>query len=93
MRRPVSVGYRFAPAPGVQTPSDLVPALDVASLAALRAGFAGITRDPDFAALAAHQPDAKALSSAVGRVIDALDEVRFAMASVGMPTESAVAAN
>jgi predicted RND superfamily exporter protein len=77
---------------GVQTPSDLVPAMDAAALAALRAGFVGITRDPDFAALAAHQPDAKALTTAVGRVVDALDEVRFAMAQVGMPTESVVAA-
>jgi len=77
---------------GVQTPSDLVPALDETALASLRGGFAGIERDPDFAALAARRPDPKALGTAIGRVIDALDEVRFAMAQTGMPTDSAVAA-
>ncbi len=77
---------------GVQSPSDLVPALDAAGLAALRAGFAGVTRDPDFAALARSIPDPQALSRELGRVIDGLDEVRFAMSQAGMPVEGAVAA-
>jgi predicted RND superfamily exporter protein len=77
---------------GVQSPSDLVPALDGPALAALRAGFAGLSRDPDFAALAASKPDPDAMAKQVKRVVDALDEVRFAMAQAGVPEGPAVRA-
>lgn len=77
---------------GVQTPSDLVPALDDAALASLRAGFAGLARDPDFAVLAARKPEKDALAKEVKRVVDALDEVRFAMSQAGVPEGPAVAA-
>lgn len=77
---------------GVQSPTDLVPPLDDAGLAALRAGFAGLTRDPDFAALAGRTTEAKALDREVRRVIDALDEVRFAMGQAGMAPDAALAA-
>ncbi len=77
---------------GVQSPSDIVPALDAPGLSALRAGFAGVSRDPDFAALAAHTVDAAALDRECQRVIDALDEVRFAMGQAGMPADGALAA-
>jgi predicted RND superfamily exporter protein len=77
---------------GVQSPSDLVPALDAAGLASLRAGFAGMAREPDFDALARAGADAKALDREVRRVIDALDEVRFAMGQAGMSPDAALAA-
>ncbi|MBK6916670.1 MAG: MMPL family transporter [Deltaproteobacteria bacterium] len=75
---------------GVQSATDLVPPLDPASKAALAAGFAGIGRDPDFARLATATTDAAALQREVDRVIDALDEVRFAMAQVGVDGQAAV---
>jgi predicted RND superfamily exporter protein len=74
---------------GVQSPADLVPAMDEAALAHLRKGFAGVARDPDFAALAAHEVAPDKLAAAAGRIVDALDEVRFAMAGAGMSTTAA----
>ena len=76
---------------GVQTPSDLIPALDAEAIAALRAGFAGL-RTPDFAALAARQTTPAQLATAATGVADALDEASAALASAGRSTESADAA-
>ncbi len=69
---------------GVQSPADLVPPLDDTGLADLRRGFADLPRDPDFAALARHQPSPEQLLPIVERIVDALDEVRFAMTGAGM---------
>lgn len=74
---------------GVQTPSDLVPPIGAAEIESLRQGFAGITVDPDFEQLAAHQVDATRVAKEVGRVVDALDEVHFAMTQAGMSAEPA----
>ena len=67
----------------VQTPSDLLPALGPAELAHLRAGFAGVKQDPDFAALAARPLSAEGLRTDVVGVVDALDEVKAALAEAG----------
>ncbi len=77
---------------GVQSPTDLVPALDAAAIAALRGGFAGIARDPDFDALSRMAVDPAALQREVGRVIDALDEVHFAMKQAGIKGDAAQSA-
>lgn len=74
---------------GVQTPSDLLPLLSEGHLAALRKGFAGLSREPDFAVLARKDVDPQALRLAVRDVADALDEVRFALEGAGMPSEPA----
>jgi uncharacterized protein len=67
----------------VQTPSDLLPALGPAELAQLRAGFAGVQDAPDFAALAALPLTPESLRADVVGVIDALDEVKAALADAG----------
>jgi uncharacterized protein len=77
---------------GVQSPSDLLPALTPERLSALRAGFAELSRDPDFDALASNEVDPEALRAVVRDVADALDEVRFALDGAGMPSGSATRA-
>lgn len=68
---------------GVQSPTDILPPLDAAGIAALRQGFAGLG-EIDFAALARHRLAPTDVLPPVGRIIDALDEIRFAMAGAGM---------
>lgn len=67
----------------VQTPSDLLPPLGPAELKALRAGLPPGEPDPDFAALAALPLSPDTLRTSVVGVIDALDEVKAAMAEGG----------
>jgi predicted RND superfamily exporter protein len=74
---------------GVQSPTDLLPELTPPRLAALRAGFEGVGKDPDFAALASTKLDAEALAKTVRRVSDDLDEVRYALEGAGGPVEGA----
>lgn len=76
----------FESVAGVQSPSDLLPPLD---LAALQRSFAGIDRDPDFARLAALELSPAVLLTRVKAIADALDEVRFAVQGTGGPVESA----
>ena len=71
---------------GVQTATDLLPPLDDARLAALRQGLAAFPREPDLAVLAARRSAPGDLLPAVGRIVDALDEVRFALRGAGQPT-------
>jgi hypothetical protein len=73
----------------VQTASDLLPPLEGERLAALRAGFAGISRDPDFDKLAAAEATPERLAPRVREVVDALDEARYALQSAGLPTAAA----
>ena len=70
---------------GVQSASDLLPALDDAQIASLRAGFADLPA-PDFDALAKRETTAEDLAKAAGGVVDALDESRLAMSTAGLPT-------
>jgi uncharacterized protein len=80
---------------GVQSPADLVPPLGADGLAELRRGFAGMSREPDFSVLARHEPAPEQLIPEVERIVDALDEVRFAMTGAGMsgaPADDAKAA-
>jgi len=77
---------------GVQTPSDLLPPLDEASLGALRKGLGAFGRAPDVEALAAKPIDPKALASTAAEIADLLDEVRFALRGAGMETKGADAA-
>lgn len=70
---------------GVQTPSDLLPPLTEASLAALRAGFAGAPKI-DFDALARRPTTPEQLAAAASGVVDALDESRLALTQANMPT-------
>jgi predicted RND superfamily exporter protein len=67
----------------VQTPSDLLPPLGDAELAELRAGFEGAGADPDFSKLAELPLTAEALRADVVGVVDALDEVKAALAEAG----------
>lgn len=62
----------------VDSPTDMLPELDDERLTKLRADFAGLERDPDWAKLAAHDPDPAALAKQVLAVVDALDELSFA---------------
>ncbi|EDM77386.1 putative rRNA methylase [Plesiocystis pacifica SIR-1] len=62
----------------VDSPSDLLPELDDAKLAKLRADFEGLEREPDWAKLADRQPKAADLKAKVQDIVDALDELSFA---------------
>jgi predicted RND superfamily exporter protein len=77
---------------GVQTATDLLPALDEARLRALRAGLAAFQPLPDFARLAARRTTPAELAPKVKAVVDALDEVRFALGQGGLPTADVDAA-
>lgn len=71
---------------GVQTATDLLPPLDEARLAALRSGMAALGPLPDFATLAARKTTPAELTPQVKKIVDALDEVRFAVEQAGQPT-------
>jgi predicted RND superfamily exporter protein len=75
----------------VDSPTDLLPELDDDRLAKLRSDFAGIERDPDWAKLAAREPDPAALAKQVLAVVDALDELVFAAEQAGRDTASLTA--
>jgi len=77
----------------VQSPTDLLPPLSPELLATLRAGFRALPRAPDFAALAARELEPSQLLPPITRIVDALDEVRFALKQAGQPTEAADAAH
>jgi predicted RND superfamily exporter protein len=62
----------------VDSPTDMLPELDETKLAALRADFAGLDRDPDWAKLAAHKPTSGELGERLLAIEDALDELGFA---------------
>lgn len=67
----------------VDSPTDLLPELDEQRLAGLRADFAELERDPDFAKLAARVPTAEELGKRVLAIEDALDELAFAAEQAG----------
>jgi predicted RND superfamily exporter protein len=75
----------------VDSPTDLLPQLDDDRLDKLRLDFAGIERDPDWAKLAAREPDPAALAKQVLAVVDALDELTFAAEQAGRNTASITA--
>jgi predicted RND superfamily exporter protein len=75
----------------VDSPTDMLPKLDAERLAKLQRDFAGIERDPDWAKLAAREPDPAALAKQVLAVIDALDELSFAAEQAGRDTASITA--
>lgn len=78
----------FPEVAGVQSASDLLPPLGDARLAALRQGLAAFPRLPDFAALEARRSAPDQLLPELARIIDALDEVRFALRGAGQSTEA-----
>ncbi|MEZ4426101.1 MAG: MMPL family transporter [Nannocystaceae bacterium] len=61
----------------VQSVTDLFEPLGEQGIADLRAGFDGITRDPDLSRLANRKRSAAAVADSVKGVIDILDEIRF----------------
>lgn len=61
----------------VQTPTDLAPKLTPDLLSELRAGFAGLPRQPDFERLANAPVSATDIATKVTRIVDLFDEVRF----------------
>ena len=71
---------------GVQTATDLLPPLDPTRLGALQAGLAKLGPAPDFRKLAARATKPEELSPKVKAIVDALDEVRFALEQGGQPT-------
>lgn len=77
----------------VQSPTDILPPLSPQALATLRAGFTAFPRAPDFAVLAARKTPPEQLLPPLTRIIDALDEVRFALKQAGQPTDAADAAH
>lgn len=86
--RKLAEDLRSAPSVGaVQTPTDLLPELDESTLGSLRAGFEGLARDPDFEKLAGREPTSKELAPRVRAVVDALDELRFALEQAERPTK------
>ncbi|WAS92486.1 MMPL family transporter [Nannocystis punicea] len=72
---------------GVQTATDLLPPLDEQRLAQLKA-IDKLGPLPDFAKLAARKSTPEELLPKVKAIVDALDEVRFAMQQGGQPTEA-----
>jgi hypothetical protein len=87
--REMAEELRQLPAVGqVQTPTDLLPKLSQAQFDSLGAGFAGLARDPDFDELAARKPSARELSERIGAVVDALDELRFALEQADRSTKT-----
>lgn len=75
----------------VDSPTDVLPQLDDERLAKLRLDFAGLERDPDWAKLAAREPDPAVLAKQVLAVVDALDELTFAAEQAGRNTASITA--
>ena len=75
----------------VDSPTDLLPVLDDERQTALRSDFAGIDRDPDWATLAAREPDPAVLAKQVLAVVDALDELSFAAEQAGRDTTAITA--
>lgn len=73
---------------GVQTATDLLPPLDAARLATLRAAVQALGPLPDFSKLAARATAPEELAPKIKAVIDALDEVRFGLQQGGQPTEA-----
>lgn len=70
---------------GVQTATDLLPPLDPARLEQLRA-IERLGPLPDFARLAARATTPAELAPKIKAIVDALDEVRFALSQGGQPT-------
>ena len=77
---------------GVQTPSDLLPPLNDASLAALRSGLKALGRAPDAEALAAAPIDPAKVAATADEIADLLDEVLFALRGASMDTKGAESA-
>lgn len=73
---------------GVQTATDLLPPLDAQRLATLRAVLQALGPAPDFAKLAGRKTTPAELAPRVKAIVDALDEVRFALQQGGQPTEA-----
>jgi hypothetical protein len=70
----------------VDSPTDMLPELDGDRVEKLRADFAGLARDPDWAKLRARQADPKQLAARAGAIADALDEIAFAAEQAGRDT-------
>lgn len=71
---------------GVQTATDLLPPLDEQRLQTLRAAVTALGPTPDFKKLAARATAPEELAPKVKAIVDALDEVRFAVQQGGQPT-------
>lgn len=71
---------------GVQTATDLLPPLDEQRLQQLRAATQALGPAPDFAKLATRASTPEELAPQVKKIVDALDEVRYAMEQGGQPT-------
>jgi predicted RND superfamily exporter protein len=71
---------------GVQTATDLLPPLDEPRMKALRAAMQALGPAPDFAKLATRASTPEELAPKVKKIVDALDEVRYAMEQGGQPT-------
>lgn len=77
---------------GVQTATDLLPPLDPSRLAALREGLKLFARPVDFDRLAARKTTPEEVIPKLRGVIDAFDEIHFALEQAGQPTADVDAA-
>lgn len=77
---------------GVQTPSDLLPPLDDAAMAALRGALEGFGRAPDVDKLASAPVDPESVARTADEIADLLDEVIFALRGASLETKDAEAA-
>jgi hypothetical protein len=77
----------FESVAGVQSPSDLLPPLTPERLASLDAGFEGLDRAPNFETLAAKKLEPGDLLGPLGGIVDALDEVGFALKDTELSSE------
>lgn len=79
----------FKTVASVQTATDLLPPLTDERLAALRKVVGAFPRMPDFAVLEARRTTPEELAPKIGEIVDALDEIRFALRQAGQDTAAA----
>jgi predicted RND superfamily exporter protein len=91
--REVTARLRALPSGGaVQTASDLLPPLTAEGLTALRSGLVSLGRDPDFTRLAGRKRPRAELVAATRSLVDAFDEVAFALRQAGRDVSAATEA-
>jgi uncharacterized protein len=85
--RKLAERLRALPSVGaVQTATDVLPELTPQRLEALRQGFSGLSRDPDFDKLRNRERSTKEVVDAVRDLIDLLDEIAFKLRQVERST-------
>ncbi|KIG18186.1 putative membrane protein [Enhygromyxa salina] len=72
----------------VDSPTDMLPELTDERLAALRADFAGLDRNPDWKQLGDRERDPAALAKQALAIVDALDELVYAADQAGLDSKA-----